>query len=332
MMATRVPEPRLRAEWLADPELRGSLERFVRRKLRGDEASDVVQATIADVLASERTPDDEEGFRRFVFVVARNKLVDHIRRNTREVLGDEASDMAPGAHDPVSARDLLRWAEEELPNSDDKHTLEWMLREADGDKLEHIAEEANVPAPRVRQRVSRLRRYLKERWAAQLAAAGMAGIVLLLGYAYFAKQKTIAELIRERPQRENHLEQELRREALRHCAQKDWKGCLHGLDRARAIDPKGDAAPDVQEARAAAGRALAPPPPAPAPVPAPSALQPIDSAPPAKMLAPPPTAKPAPRVPPKGAQKKATPDFKGSYFGGSEKNAVPQESEQFPAK
>ena len=38
-----------------------------------------------------------------------------------------------------------------------------MLREGEGEKLETIAAEANVPAPRVRQRVSRLRRYYKAR-------------------------------------------------------------------------------------------------------------------------------------------------------------------------
>ncbi len=305
MMATPVIEPRLRAEWLADPELRGALDRFVRRRLRGEDASDVVQATIADVLANDGAPDDEEGFRRFVFIVARNKLVDHIRRHTREVASDELSDHALAGHDPVSARDLLRWAEEELPNSDDKHTLEWMLREADGDKLEHIAEEAKVPAPRVRQRVSRLRRYLKERWAAQLAAAGMAGIVLLLGYAYYDRQETIGEHIRKQPRPEQlQPEQELRRYALDRCHRKDWTGCLEGLDRAKVLDPEGDAKPNVQEARAAAARALAPPPTptpdqAPMPVPSGSVPQSIDSM-PSKMLAPPPTAKaPAPKPNPK---------------------------------
>ena len=81
MMATRFPEHGSRAEWLADAELRSAVERYVRRRLAGDEAADIVQATVADALASDNVPGDQEGFRRFVFAVARNKVADHYRRH-----------------------------------------------------------------------------------------------------------------------------------------------------------------------------------------------------------------------------------------------------------
>ena len=86
-----------------------------------------------------------------------------------------------GGECPQSALDLMRWAQKELPaGKENEQTLEWMLREGEGEKLETIAAEANVPAPRVRQRVSRLRRYYKARWAAQTAA--VAALLLCPGH------------------------------------------------------------------------------------------------------------------------------------------------------
>lgn len=169
---------------LADPGLRRAVEAAVRRRVRGDEAEDVVQATFTDVLAAPRLPEDDEEFRRFVFGVARNKVFDHFRRQKRnpEAL---AEDDAEGGEQPLSARDILRWAEGELPDSESRDTLQWMLREGDGEKLEHIARDARVPAPRVRKRVSRLRKFLRERWAAELMLAGLLVLFGALGALYY---------------------------------------------------------------------------------------------------------------------------------------------------
>src|SRR5262245_49534971 len=138
------PKPAERRMRLADPALRRALTAAVRRRIRGAEAEDIVQATLADVLSAAEVPDDAEEFRRFVFAVARNKVADHYRRQEREVSDEHLSEPAQ-SEPPVSAHDILRWAEGELPDSESKHTLEWMLREGDGEKLEHIARDANVP-------------------------------------------------------------------------------------------------------------------------------------------------------------------------------------------
>ncbi len=55
-------------------------------------------------------------------------------------------------------------------------TLRWMVREADGDKLEAIAADEALPAERVRQRVSRLRRWMRGRWLAELAVVTMLAV------------------------------------------------------------------------------------------------------------------------------------------------------------
>jgi DNA-directed RNA polymerase specialized sigma24 family protein len=179
---------------LADPSLLRELEAAVRRRVRGDEAQDVVQATLADVLAAPHVPEEPEEFRRFVFGVARNKVFDHFRRHKRQVEGFD-DDAVPGSEQPLSARDILRWAEGELPDSESQHTLEWMLREGQGEKLEHIARDASLPAPRVRQRVSRLRRFLRERWQAELMLAGLLALLGALAALYWYQKHVDPENI-----------------------------------------------------------------------------------------------------------------------------------------
>ena len=122
-------------------------------------------------------------------------MIDWFRRTKREVPRDleaneEGAPVAAAESAPQSAMDLLRWAKKELPEGEENEkTLEWMLREGAGEKLETIAAEANVPAPRVRQRVSRLRRYYKARWAAQ-AAALAALLLIALAIALALRQRT----------------------------------------------------------------------------------------------------------------------------------------------
>jgi RNA polymerase sigma factor (sigma-70 family) len=189
---------------LADPVLRREVEVAVRRRVRGDEAEDVVQATLADVLAAASVPDEPEEFRRYVFGVARHKVFDHFRRQRRKVEGlDERDPDAPHAPEaPLSARDILRWAEGELPDSEDQSTLEWMLRESDGEKLEHIARDARLPATRVRKRVSRLRKLLRERWAAELMLIGVLLLLGGLGLLYLlARGKTPDDVVKREPVR-----------------------------------------------------------------------------------------------------------------------------------
>jgi RNA polymerase sigma factor (sigma-70 family) len=185
---------------VADPALRREVEAAVRRRVRGDEAEDVVQATLADVLSANTVPEEPEEFRRFVFGVARNKVFDHFRRQKRQTTdldGDEAAAPEP----PLSARDILRWAEGELPDSE-AQTLEWMLREGDGEKLEHIARDAKLPATRVRKRVSRLRKFLRDRWAAELMLAGLAALLCGLGVLYwYAKGKNPDDVVKREPVR-----------------------------------------------------------------------------------------------------------------------------------
>jgi RNA polymerase sigma factor (sigma-70 family) len=272
-MTMTMPPTDLR-DRLADPSIVAALSQFVGGRLPATEVPDVVQATVADALASHHRPDADAEIVPWLYGIARHKVVDWYRKTRREVprdleAGEEAAVAAESA--PQSARDLLRWAERELPEGEEnKRTLEWMLREGAGEKLEAIAAEENLPAPRVRQRVSRLRKHYRTRWAAQMAIlAGLLVIAVLVAAALRKKELPIAplpspsELLPPAPvptsipqATPEERAAELRRDAADKCASQQWRECLDGLDSAKDLDPTGDADPGVQAERRAAEDAL----------------------------------------------------------------------------
>jgi DNA-directed RNA polymerase specialized sigma24 family protein len=174
---------------LSDRALLAALGAFVRSRVPATDADDVVQAALADALGSEGAPTEAEALRRWLFGVARNKIADFHRRHRREQPSDTVDEKEAPSSGRSSARDLLRWAEEELPpGSDARRTFEWMLREGDGEKLESIAESEKLPAPRVRKRVSRMREHFRARWAAYAAALAAAGIAAFIVFYMFRKK------------------------------------------------------------------------------------------------------------------------------------------------
>jgi DNA-directed RNA polymerase specialized sigma24 family protein len=181
---------------LADPALNARLSHFVRARVPESDADDILQATLADALAAPEPPEDDEDLARWVFGICRHKIVDWFRRGRREVPVDLTGDeyALPAATLPASAIDLAHWARRELPKGrHNEQTFEWMLREGEGEKLEAIAADANLPAPAVRQRVWRLRRYFQKRWAAQAAAvAALLIVALVVFFALRRKPEPIA--------------------------------------------------------------------------------------------------------------------------------------------
>ena len=157
-----------------------------------------------------------------------------------------------GGPAPHSEVDMLRWAERNLPPGDEnKTTLDWMLREGEGEKLEWIAESEKMPAPRVRQRVSRLRRHLKDHWKKEVALLAAVG-VLMTGILLFLRPKDPQPIANEDVARA----EELRKSAFTKCLASDWKPCVDGLDQAKRLDPAGDTRPEVKQARDNADKAL----------------------------------------------------------------------------
>jgi RNA polymerase sigma factor (sigma-70 family) len=242
---------------LADPALREALLKFARRRLPPGEVDDLVQNTLADALASSSAPNDPSEFRRWVQGIARHKVADTYRRRGRRPELCNDPDLAVADPAPATG-ELTQWIERELPQTEGAQaTLHWLLRESEGETLDEIAREAELPAPRVRQRVSRLRRHFQTRWL----ALGAAGLALLLAAGWLLSERsrtstpppviareTVSPLDRAQALRENALEQ---------CRAAAFQQCLAGLDQAKALDPAGDSTDSVNAARAAAQAALA---------------------------------------------------------------------------
>jgi RNA polymerase sigma factor (sigma-70 family) len=277
MSRTRVKKPTL-ADLVTDPALLAALTRYVAARVPGSEVDDIVQSVVAEAVISAHAPTSDDQVTPWVHGIARHKVVDWFRAHRREVPEDPEIQDAIGVEDvTLEANDLYRWAKKELPEGEEHaRTLEWMLREGAGEKLEAIAADANVPAPRVRQRVSRLRRHYKARWAAQAAAlAALLAVIICAWVASRKKQEEIAPrsvpttvptvplpvpeptTVAPEPTPEERAA-ELRQDAFRKCEVRAWQECLDGLDAARAIDPAGDTDPRITSARARANEALTP--------------------------------------------------------------------------
>lgn len=169
---------------VADPRLRADLERSIGRRVEPAEVEDIVQSVLVEALGSRRLPETQEEIRRFVFAIARQRVIDWYRLRDRERPDDTMPDEA--ALETTAANDLLHWAHETLPaapSSEAPRTFDWMLREGEGETLAEIAAAERVPAAVVRQRVSRLRRFFRQRWMRELATVAAAVIAsVLVGY------------------------------------------------------------------------------------------------------------------------------------------------------
>jgi len=248
---------------LAEPAIRRSLEDFIRRRVPAADVEDLVQTVLVEALASATRPHEEGEVKRWLIGIARHKVVDHHRRRTREI-ASELPDLAT-APAPVEERSLAAWAEKQAARGGDgERTLEWMAREGEGEKLEAIAEEEKMPAATVRQRVSRLRRWMKERWVAELAAAAALTVLAVLLWRLFHKDEPVAVPVPEpRPTSTNEVTPSpmerahlLREKAYKACDEAAWQECLDKLDEAKGLDPEGDRDVKVGAARAKANDAL----------------------------------------------------------------------------
>jgi DNA-directed RNA polymerase specialized sigma24 family protein len=245
---------------IASPEVRRLVEGVVRRRVPEREVDDVVQTVLCDALASDRAPDDEEQLRKWIVGITRHKVADFHRKGGRAKHVELPEDAVEGEEPPLSAREWVEWAEKQTEgNPEAQRTLDWMAREGIGEKLAHIAEEEALPATQVRQRVSRLRRFMKQRWAAELAAVAAVVLLALVAWRLLRQEDPIAiptpvPEVTDGPRVAEA--KELRRAAYEQCAAENWQGCLDGLDSARELDAAGDAADSVQEARKQALEAL----------------------------------------------------------------------------
>jgi len=175
--------------------LRREVEAAVRTGVRGDEAEDVVQATLADVLSATSVPEEPEEFRRFVFGVARTKYSTISWRQKRHTAGlDESETAAPEPrfrrrHPALGRRRAARLRVAEHARMD---AARGRRREA-----EHIARDLQLPATRVRKRVSRLRKFPARSLASRADAGGTLALLCALGALYWSRARPNAARFRQ---------------------------------------------------------------------------------------------------------------------------------------
>lgn len=260
-------------ERLSSPELIKLIERFVRRRVPQMEVDDLVQTVLVHALASERAPDGDEELRKWLVGITRHKVADFHRKGGR-VKHVELSEHLEGAEgSPHSAREWVDWAEKHTgDNPEAKRTLDWMAREGAGEKLAHIAEDAKVNPTQVRQRVSRMRRFMKQQWAAELAAVAAIVILAIVAWRLLREPEPVANPVvpdvipfvvpTPEPQLSPEMKraQRLRQEAEAACDREAYGECRDKLNEAAGLDPDGAKAPKIVTLRERAERALAPPP------------------------------------------------------------------------
>jgi DNA-directed RNA polymerase specialized sigma24 family protein len=257
------PEPSVRQLRLSDHDLRQSLVRFASKKLPDGDAEDIVQDTLTDALAAPWVPEDPVELRKWVFGIARRKVADHIARLPRRHLSAREHDGIELPLGELDAIELVRWARSEVEgNPEDVRTLGWMVREGlFGDKLASIAVETGLPAARVRQRVSRLRRTLRQRWAAQV---GFAIAVVVLAMAWWGGAPSAPS---DSPQPDDGVllatparrATSLRQRAEVSCRDRNWAACESNLDEAKTLDPDGERSERVVQLREMLERAVVAP-------------------------------------------------------------------------
>jgi DNA-directed RNA polymerase specialized sigma24 family protein len=168
------------ASQLGARDLRRNLTALLERRLPREDVDDVAQTVLCDALQAERIPADPIELRKWLAGIARHKVADFHRARARtgkrtDRLDDDGAPEPESPPAPHEAREVLATVIGETTTTRDRETLGWLVREHAGDRLADIAREAGLPSPVVRQRVSRMRRALRKRWAAALA------FVFLLG-------------------------------------------------------------------------------------------------------------------------------------------------------
>lgn len=248
---------------LAGPELRRAISDYVKRRVPPGDIEDVVQTVLCDALAAADPPGEAGELKRWVIGIARHKVADFHRRATRERPEDLADIEAQSA--PLEARSMVDWAEQQVDSSgEQKKTLEWMAREGEGEKLESIAADEKLPATRIRQRVSRLRRWMRQRWSAELAAVAALVLLGVLLWRWLRTSPSEELIVEDAPPPVPTVPvpevapraDEIRKVAVTYCAQGDWQACLDRLDEAARLDPDGDRAPTIVQLRREATTAL----------------------------------------------------------------------------
>ena len=163
-------------------ELR-ALRAFLGRKVRPQALDDLVQDVCAAALGSASAPADPTACRKWLHGLGRHKRADLLEQQStqQEQLDlraeEERRRPAPGPRGeppleeaeppaPLSVRQKLRWLDRQIKDGQLlPETLDWMVRQGEGEELKALGLAVGASPEAVRQRVFRGREALRRRWA-----------------------------------------------------------------------------------------------------------------------------------------------------------------------
>ncbi len=134
--------------------------RFILKNLKNKEDSkDVVQTTFEKMWVNRLTVDNDK-CKSFLFTVAYNSMIDHIRKNKRTVLKEDFSETALGSSN--QAYNTKRILQEALGKLSERDRSLVMLKDYEGYNYAEIGEITQLNESQVKVYLHRARLQLKE--------------------------------------------------------------------------------------------------------------------------------------------------------------------------
>ena len=134
--------------------------RFILKNLRHvDDAKDVVQGTFEKLWVNRQQVDNERS-KSYLFTVAYNLMIDHIRKNRRIHLREEFNEEARGSVAPK--QDMRRILDEALARLNDQQRSLVMLKDYEGYSYEEIGQITGLNESQVKVYLHRARLQLRE--------------------------------------------------------------------------------------------------------------------------------------------------------------------------
>jgi DNA-directed RNA polymerase specialized sigma24 family protein len=252
-MSTQTPPP------FYTRKLRNSVRKVLRANgVPSRDLEDLFQDVMREAVKSgNNLPSREPERTQYMHGIARNRAKRYVRDKLQQppmvpldAVASTPADDGPSYETVDLAQKLVAEGKRRDPQGTD-----WLLRDKVYDEpATEIAAQDGVPVDRVRKRIERLTRYLRD-YASTIA---MVFLVVCAGFALHGRGETSqtggqtgghATQPEETVPDATEQARALRSSALRECAAQAWDDCLRDLDAAGDLDPEGDKAPEVQSAR-----------------------------------------------------------------------------------
>jgi DNA-directed RNA polymerase specialized sigma24 family protein len=242
------------ARRVAGAAVREKVVAVIGKRVPPADRDDVAQAAYLRLLLMAHLPESESELLGLVVCVVRGLVVDfHRRRVVREVRTVEGADVDGVAFDADVAgvvereewRRMLDFAEREVAAGRvAPEVLGWARRLAGGDTLGQIAADEGIAVGTLKVRLHRAREHLRKSWAGYAAGVAVAIALLFLGRHEDSSMTGAAP-----PRDDEAAAAYARSRAAGECHDRDFVACKRDLDEAKAIDPGGEARPEVRAMR-----------------------------------------------------------------------------------